>query len=659
MITNIEEMRQAIDQLNEWTKSYDAGIPQVSDVVWDKLYFELSEAEKRLYTIFSDSPTQSISYSIESELKKVKHNHPMLSLDKTKSLKDIKDFLGDKEWIAMGKMDGLTCSLTYIDGVLIRAETRGNGFEGEDITHNAKVLPSIPKRIALDGEVIIDGEIICDYENFNSFKQEYSNPRNFAAGSIRLLDNKECEKRKLSFIAWDCIKGLDKKYLSGKLNRLQSLGFKVVYYQTSRLYNSLELTIENIKKMCSQDNYPIDGIVFKYDEVDEYNNQGKTNHHFKGGIAYKFYDEEYETELIDIEWTMGKTGVLSPVAIYKPIEIDGATCSRSNLHNINIMKQLLGNSPYVGQKIWIYRSNMIIPQVSKAELVEDIGGIDEKNTLHIPSICPICLGKTEVRTSDSGTIELYCANEQCSGKLINKLDHFAGQKGLDIKHLSKATLEKLIDWGWVASAKDIFTLDQHRADWVMKPGFGEKSIDRLLNAINDARVCSLESFLCAISIPLIGKTYARQLAEIFESYENFRTAVSPDPVCGIEPFDFTRISGFGPAIHEAIMTYDYREADRLIDMKYIKIKPNEPLENNNSSLEGLVFCVTGKLHKYKNRDEIKALITSLGGKVTETITSKTNYLINNDINSTSAKNEKAKKLNIPIITEEEFIELLK
>ena len=279
--------------------------------------------------------------------------------------------------------------------------------------------------------------------------------------------------------------------------------------------------------------------------------------------------------------------------------------------------------------------------------------------IEIPQTCPICGGDTIIKTSDSGTQELFCNNPNCSGKLINKLDHFAGKKGLDIKHLSKATLEKLIDWGWVSSAKDIFTLDQHRAEWVTKPGFGEKSVDRLLNAINDARVCSLESFLCAISIPLIGKTYARQLAEIFESYENFRTAVLPDPVCGIEPFDFTRISGFGPAIHEAIMNYDYSEADGLINMKYIEIESNEPLENNNSSLEGIVFCVTGKLHKYKNRDEVKALIISLGGKVTDSVTSKTNYLINNDINSTSAKNKKAKELNIPIITEKEFIELLK
>ena len=371
MITNIEEMRQAINQLNEWTKFYDAGIPQVSDVIWDKLYFELSEAEKRLNTVFSDSPTQSISYSIENELKKVKHNHPMLSLNKTKSLKDIEEFVGNKEWIAMGKMDGLTCSLTYIDGVLVRAETRGNGIEGEDITHNAKVLPSIPKRIALEGEVIIDGEIICDYKNFNSFKQEYSNPRNFAAGSIRLLDSKECEKRKLSFIAWDCIKGLDdKKYLSGKLNRLQSLGFKVVYYQTSRLYNSLELTIENIKKMCSQDNYPIDGIVFKYDEVDEYNKQGKNNYSFKGGIAYKFYDEEYETELIDIEWTMGKTGVLTPVAVYKDVDTGLNIISRANLHNLSTLNLILGR-PYKGQKIKVYLANQIVPQVAEGEKINN------------------------------------------------------------------------------------------------------------------------------------------------------------------------------------------------------------------------------------------------------------------------------------------------
>ena len=657
IINDKHSMELVVQCLNEWTDAYDKSIPMVTDAEWDALYLELKAAEERLGFALPNSPTQKVHYTVVNELKKVKHEYqPMLSLDKTKDIEEIKDFIGNKEWIAMLKLDGLTCRLTYEEGKLVRAETRGNGVEGEDITHNAMVLPSIPKHIPYYDTLVVDGEVICDLKTFEQFKNEYANARNFAAGSIRLLDSKECAKRGLTFVAWDIITEDDDDEwgkLSTKLMYLNSYGFNVVSYD---IESNIENVVDTLQNIATNKNLPIDGIVFKWDNCEEYEAAGRTDHHFRGGLAYKFYDEEYETELIDIEWSMGRSGILTPIAIYKDIEIDGAICNRASLHNINTMNQLLGDSPYIGQKIWIYKANAIIPQISKTE---DIERINEKNIIHIPTICPICLGAADVHESDSGTLELYCENDACSGKLINRLDHFACKKGLDIKHLSKATLEKLIDWGWVSSAKDIFTLDQHRAEWVMKPGFGEKSVDRLLSSINDARVCSLESFLSAISIPLIGKTYARQLAEIFETYENFRTAVSPDPICGIEPFDFTKVSGFGPAMHEAIMTYDYREADRLINMKYIEIKSNESLENNNSSsLEGLVFCVTGKLREYKNRDEIKVLITSLGGKVTDSVTSKTNYLINNDINSTSAKNKKAKELNIPIITEEDFKKLL-
>lgn len=282
-----------------------------------------------------------------------------------------------------------------------------------------------------------------------------------------------------------------------------------------------------------------------------------------------------------------------------------------------------------------------------------------KEYFNIPNFCPICGAPTKKHESESGTVELYCSSDECPGKLVNKLDHFCGKKGLDIKHLSKATLEKLIDWGWVTRAKDIFYLYQREREWVAKAGFGEKSVKRILDAIEEARHCSLEAFICALSIPLIGKTYARQLAEIFETYENFRSAVTPDPISGIEPFDFTRIDGFGPAMHEAIMTFDYREADRMVDMCIVDIKKSGlPKIGNALPLEGLTFCITGKLKLSKNRDALKELIISCGGKVTDSVTSKTNYLINNDINSTSAKNKKAKELNIPIITEEDFKKLL-
>ena len=366
-------MNVAIEQLNKWTEAYDKGQPLVSDKDWDDLYFELKEAEERLGIILPNSPTQKVVYTVVSELKKVKHEYqPMLSLDKTKDIEEIKQFIGNKAWIAMLKLDGLTCRLTYEEGRLVRAETRGNGIEGEDITHNARVLPSIPQRIDYYDTLVVDGEVICDKATFEQFKDEYANCRNFAAGSIRLLDSKECAKRGLTFVAWDVITGYEPDAdlgLHHRLSRLIDYNFYLVPFHTNHV-SSIEEAVEKLQNGNNQFTfYPIDGIVFKWNDCAEYEAAGRTDHHFRGGLAYKFYDEEYETELLDIEWSMGRTGVLTPVAIYKDVEIDGAICNRASLHNVSIMHELLGEKPYVGQKIWIYKANAIIPQISKAEKI--------------------------------------------------------------------------------------------------------------------------------------------------------------------------------------------------------------------------------------------------------------------------------------------------
>lgn len=375
MIKTGSEYCEKIKWLNDRTKEYDEGNPTVTDKEWDDVYFEVMQFEKE-YPIHPDSPTQKISYQIVNELKKVKHNHPMLSLAKTKNIEEIKSFVGDKDCILMAKMDGLTCSLTYEDGRLVRAETRGNGEVGEDITHNALVISSIPKRIDTSYHtIVVDGEIICTYNNFEQFKNEYKNPRNFASGSIRLLNSKECENRKLTFVAWDT--STPKKLrLSENLNTLQKLGFVLVPYLTNytRLrvglndMLSIEQIIDNVKTMAQDYSYPIDGIVVKYDHIDEYNAAGRTDHHFKGGLAYKFYDEEYETRLLGIQYTMGRTGVLTPVAKFEPIKIDGSIIERCSLFNLSVLKEKLGK-PYVGQKIWICKRNMIIPYIERAEKI--------------------------------------------------------------------------------------------------------------------------------------------------------------------------------------------------------------------------------------------------------------------------------------------------
>ena len=656
-------IKELIISLNYNTELYDLGKPEITDKQWDDMYFELVELEQQYPEfIFSDSPTQKVIYTVANELKKVKHEYqPMLSLDKTKDIEEIKSFIGNRDWIAMLKLDGLTCRLTYEGGKLVRAETRGDGTEGEDITHNAMVLPSIPKTVKQKLRLVVDGEVICDKKIFKKFEDKYANCRNFAAGSIRLLNSAECAQRGLTFVAWDIIEGASSSYLSERLDDLSDMNFRAVPYITNRVFDifdqsSIDCLLED-NKACQ---YPIDGIVVKYDDCLEYYEAGRTDHHFRGGLAYKFYDDEYETELLDIEWSMGRTGVLSPVAIYKPIEIDGAECSRANLHNLNTMRSVLGELPITGQKIWVYKANAIIPQISKAEDVGNKLGIDPAYLLKDPEIrfllpplkCPICGAQTEKRKSDSGTIELYCSGDQCSGKLINQLDHFAGKKGLDIKGLSKATLEKLIDWGWVTRAMDLFYLYQREHEWINKPGFGAKSVKKILDAIEEARHTTLEKYLSAISIPLIGKTYARQLTEEFNTYWEFRSNV--DANC-----DFTLMPGFGPAMHEAIMNFDYTEADMMVDRYIIDfIQEENALNNSTKSFEGLVFCITGKLQHHKNRDELKAKIEAVGGKVSTSVSSKTSYLINNDINSTSSKNKTAKELNIPIITEEELLGML-
>ena len=363
----IEEIRSLIDYLNAKTAEYDNGNPTISDKEWDAKYFRLNLLEKEHSIYFNDSPTQTINYQVVNQLDKIEHNHDMLSLEKTKSLDEVEAFLGEHPYIAMAKMDGLTCSLRYEDGKLVSAETRGDGKIGEDILHNAKVISSIPSQIPYKETLVVDGEIICSKSNFKEFEEEYKNPRNFAAGSIRLLDSKECSRRKLQFVAWEVIEGFnDEIYLTTKFANLKQCGFLLVPYIYSSEKDSNEVMIQSLIEKVDEYSYPIDGIVFKFDDIGYSRSLGKTSHHFKNAIAYKFYDEAYPTELLDIEWSLGRTGVLTPIAIFNPIDIDGSTVERASLHNISIMEELLGR-PYKNQKIWITKRNMIIPQVEFAE----------------------------------------------------------------------------------------------------------------------------------------------------------------------------------------------------------------------------------------------------------------------------------------------------
>lgn len=653
----IKYVKQLIKKLNKATEAYETGKPYLSDEEWDADYFTLKEIEEITGLIYPDSPTQTIHYNVVNELKKVTHNHPMLSLQKTKDIEDIKEFIGEKAWIAMAKMDGLTCSLRYVNGELVSAETRGNGIIGEDVTHNAKVISSIPQKIPYKEELIIDGEIICTYKDFESFKNEYKNPRNFASGSMRLLDSKECAKRNLTFVAWDAV-NFPSDYLYNKLVKLKNWGFIVV-----PKFSNIEVSIDDrvvdlIKKISEEYSYPIDGIVFKYDNIAEYEAAGRTDHHFKGGIAYKFYDETYPTRLRHIDWTMGRTGVLTPVAVFDPIEIDGAEVSRASLHNVSVMRETLGDCAYVGEHLEVFKSNMIIPQIYSAGPKYNYGEVISKGGVSAndaPEFCPICHGEIVFR-EENGVERAYCENPVCSGKLINRLDHFCGKKGLDIKGLSKKTLEKLIDWGWINSLEDIFKLQEHRNEWIEKEGFGIASVDKILSAIDSGSCCTASKFIAAIGIPQIGKVASEDLIKVYHTYNGFRHAVDfPD-----EDDRLYNIKGIGEVMIKTLTTFDYTEADNIFDNHIIEIISSVPEENKDEDkkLKDKIFVITGKTIEFKNRNELKDFIESNGGKVTGSVSKKTNYLVNNDVNSTSSKNKTAKELNIPIITEKQLIDLI-
>lgn len=646
------EMKELINKLNNYTKAYDEGKPQVSDKEWDDLYFALEKMEKETGIIYPDSPTNSIQFDMVSSLEKVEHAYqPMLSLDKTKEISDLKNFVKGHEWLGMFKMDGLTVRLTYVNGNLVGAETRGDGEIGEWILHNAKVIPSIPNRIPtkdigchiydIDKTVVIDGEVICTIPDFEKFKDEYKNPRNFAAGSIRLLNAEEAASRNLTFVAWDLVKGIDEDFFFYRLEKLDDWGFTTVPRVGDA--ETIEDAIEILNNKSEHELYPIDGYVFKFESVSYGKELGRTAHHWNSAMAYKFYNEEYETELVDIELSLGRTGQLTPVAIYNPITIDGAECTRASLHNISVMNEVLGIHPYVGQKIKIFKANEIIPQVSWAN--KDIDKVSDDNFIHITS-CPICGGDIEIKDND-GVITAWCANPQCQGKLINRIDHYCGKRGLDVKGISKATLNKLIDWGFINELKDIYNLEKYRTEWESKSGFGKASVGKILNAIDaEGRHPKLEAFISAIGIPLVGRTVAKEIVKYYSTWEDFRNAVGGD---------WTEFEGFGPEMSKAINSFDYTEADEIV--KFLTFQNNSSNNEINNKAKDLIFVITGRLSK--KRDDIKKDIENSGGKVTNSVSSKTNYLVCNDKNSTTGKSADAKKLNIPIITEEELMKIIK
>lgn len=655
----LKRIKELTHQLNQYRDSYyNDSVSEISDHEYDDLFDELKKLEEETNIVMTNSPTHTVGYEVKSKLEKVKHSHPMLSLDKTKSVDDLKKFAGDKNCLLMCKMDGLTVLLTYENGELIQAETRGNGEEGEIITHNARVFENIPAHIDYTGHLEVEGEAIITYGDFEIINskllenEKYKNTRNLVSGSVRQLDSNIAAQRHIKFITWK-VPNIEDKIKSDnsilfRLNYIKDLGFDIVPFYS---YTNCSSDKENINNMIIslQDrakylDYPIDGLVVTYDDISYGESLGTTGHHPKHSLAYKFYDDIYPTRLLDVEFTMGKTGVLTPTAVFEPVEIDGTMVERASLHNISIMKSLGIVSKY--QEIGVYKANMIIPQI---EYAEKMNCVSVKESICIPGVCPVCGWNTE-RLKDNDTEILVCTNPNCKGKLLGKLSHFVSKNAINIDGLSEQTLQKFIDLGWLNSFREIYYLSEHKEEMCKLDGFGKKSVDKLLESIEKSRNTTLDRFIYGLCIPLIGRTASKDIANNFNyDYEQFRKY-------GIVTH-YKGIDGFGDSMNDSIHDY-LRKNHMMVEMLADEFTfiVNEKSENK-VNLSNKTFVITGSLN-YKNRDELVSIIEQLGGKVSGSVSAKTNYLINNDTESNSSKNKKAKELGIPIMSESEFVQMI-
>lgn len=652
----VKRIKDLVKQLNEYRDSYyNEARPVVSDAAYDKLFDELSELEKETGVVYANSPTQTVGYVVKSELEKVKHSHPMLSLDKTKSVDDLVKFAGEKDCILSLKMDGLTCLLTYENGELVQGETRGDGEVGELITHNAKVFDNIPLTIDYKGHFEIEGEAIITYDDFNKINEflsddkKYKNPRNLASGSVRQLDSKTAAKRHIKFIAWkvptEVPEGICSNSFLHRLMCARDFGFEIISFLTysSSDKEHLPEMIESLKTKAHNYGYPIDGLVMTYNDIQYGESLGMTGHHPKHSIAFKFYDEEVETVLKNIEWSMGKIGSLTPVAIFDPVEIDGTMVERASLHNVSILTKL---DLQIGDTIIVYKANQIIPQVK-----ENLSAKNRESAyIRIPSQCPVCESPTQIVKENDSEV-LMCTNPHCKGKLLGRVSHFVSKKGMDISGLSEETIKKLIELGWIAEITDIYNLDQYYDRLSTMSGFGKKSVDKLRKSIENSKTVRLDKFIASLSIPGIGTSQSKELVKAFGAWDKFRDA-------SVGCYNFTQLDGFGDVLNNNIHSW-FEDMSNIADyLASLMTFESEDNSKTNNSLNGKSFVVTGKVYKFKNRDEVKEAIEKFGGKVTGSVTKSTFALINNDIESNSSKNKKAKELGVQIINEEQLIEML-
>lgn len=647
-----KRIRELIGTLRAAGRAYYQESREImSNFEYDKLYDELVSLEKETGIVFANSPTQNVGYEVVSALPKERHEKPMLSLNKTKSVEELADWLGGQTGLLSWKMDGLTIVLTYQNGTLVKAVTRGNGEIGEVITANAKAFVNVPLNISYQGELILRGEAIIRYSDFEKINEQiedvdakYKNPRNLCSGSVRQLNSEITAQRQVHFYAFSLVKadGIDfKNSRKEQFEWLKTQGFEVVeYHEVTK--ETLPETVKMYSEAIAENDTPSDGLVLLYDDIAYGQSLGRTAKFPRDSIAFKWADEIQETKLLYIEWSASRTGLINPVAVFEPVELEGTTVSRASVHNISIMEALeLG----AGDRITVYKANMIIPQIAD--------NLTRSGVRDIPEVCPVCGGQTEVRQLND-VKSLYCTNPDCQAKKIKSFTLFTSRDALNIAGLSEATLEKFIGVGMIHEYADIFHLDRHQEEIVEMDGFGQKSYDNLIAAAEKASHTTLPRMVYGLGVAGIGLANAKMICRHFKNdFEAMRHATVEELV---------EIDGIGEVLAQAWTAFfsdgkNNAIVDHLLAELTFEAGDEESSEGADEAFAGMNFVITGSLEHFKNRKELQELIERRGGKVTGSVTSKTNYLINNDVASSSSKNKKARKLGVPILSEEEFLKL--
>lgn len=650
MDTKKQRMLELVELLNRARRAYEQEDTEImSNYEYDKLYDELQGLEAELGTTLASSPTIHVGYEVQSELPKERHESPMLSLDKTKEVSRLKEFLGSQEALLSWKLDGLTIVLTYQDGTLQKAVTRGNGEIGEVITNNAKVFQNLPLHISYKGELILRGEAVIRYQDFERINAEiedvdakYKNPRNLCSGSVRQLSNEVTAKRNVRFFAFSLVRAEGVEFENSRARQLEWLsnqGFEVVEHHLVTA-ETIESEVAWFAEKIVDNEFPSDGLVLVYNDIAYGQSLGRTAKFPRDSFAFKWADEVRETTLKEIEWSPSRTGLINPVAVFEPVELEGTTVSRASVHNISIMEELeLG----VGDTIQVYKANMIIPQIAE--------NLTRSGTCQIPEHCPVCGGITRISMVND-TRMLYCTNPQCQAKQVKSFALFVSRDAMNIEGLSEATLEKFIDCGFVKDFTDIFHLDRYEEEIKEMEGFGEKSYVNLLKSVENARKTTLPKLLYSLGIANIGLANAKMICKALEN--------NPQKLPDATVEELGEIPGVGEVIAQSYVAYFAQEKHRKLYINLLREVeiPQETGEKETQILEGKNFVITGSVHHFANRAEVKELIEKKRGKVTGSVTSKTDYLINNDVESTSSKNKKARELGIPILSEEAFLKMI-